>query len=133
MSRALSIAAVVATALSVALVSLPAQAELYEPSKFPSFAKPVAQVYLRNGPGSNYAVDALMPRGELLFVDTCQGEWCHVKRDNGSVGWTTIHYLVTVPTPADRNADGSKKLGGRVLDHIGGPVISAPVLRPLPR
>ena len=109
------------TLLATALMLAAATPSLAAREDGPHFPKPSADMGLRSGPGADYGVDGTLRRGELLFVQSCQGEWCFVHRDGGEVGWATDSLLINVATPSDRNDDGSKKVirAGDFVDASG--------------
>ncbi|EJF75668.1 SH3 domain-containing protein [Bartonella alsatica] len=46
----------------------------------------------RTGPSTQYALRGLIPAGELVFVQTCKGNWCSIKY-NSQTGWVSSRYL----------------------------------------
>ncbi|WP_372423879.1 I78 family peptidase inhibitor [Salinarimonas chemoclinalis] len=61
----------------------------------PALAEPArttADLNLRAGPGTGYAVVAFMPRGSLVDVRTCERAWCEVGH-RGRVGWVSRRHL----------------------------------------
>ncbi|WP_273759321.1 SH3 domain-containing protein [Bartonella sp. ML70XJBT.G] len=47
---------------------------------------------LRTGPSTKHALCDLIRAGELVFVQTCKGNWCHIKY-NAQTGWVSSRYL----------------------------------------
>lgn len=47
---------------------------------------------LRTGPSTKHALRGLIPAGELVFVQTCKGNWCHIKYKT-QTGWVSSRYL----------------------------------------
>jgi uncharacterized protein YraI len=74
----------VAVAVSAALLFLPA-----------ANAAPgtiTANVNMRSGPGTGYAVVDVLQRGARVDVQQCQGTWCYVQQGR-SGGWVSATYL----------------------------------------
>ncbi|WP_336279486.1 SH3 domain-containing protein [Bartonella sp. CB175] len=46
----------------------------------------------RAGPSIQSAFRGLIPAGDLVFVQICRGNWCHVKY-NTKIGWVSSRYL----------------------------------------
>ncbi|WP_455480409.1 SH3 domain-containing protein [Bartonella sp. B12(2025)] len=46
----------------------------------------------RTGPSIQYALRGLIPAGELVFVQSCKGNWCHIEY-NAKTGWVSSRYL----------------------------------------
>ncbi|MGP9820694.1 I78 family peptidase inhibitor [Salinarimonas sp. NSM] len=74
------LAGLLATAL---LLAAPALAEP---------ARTMADLNLREGPGTGYTVVASMPRGSLVDVRSCVRAWCEVGH-RGRVGWAIRRHL----------------------------------------
>lgn len=51
-----------------------------------------ADLNMRAGPGTHYAVLDVIPFGEPVAVGRCSGSWCRVDFD-GLQGWTSSRYL----------------------------------------
>lgn len=51
-----------------------------------------ATVNLRAGPGVRYAVRAVVPAMQHLFVHSCSANWCQVNFGN-RIGWTSANYI----------------------------------------
>lgn len=49
-------------------------------------------VNLRQGPGTQYARIAALPRGVSVHIDMCRAGWCHVRTSWG-LGWVSGRYL----------------------------------------
>ncbi|MBB5073212.1 uncharacterized protein YraI [Bartonella callosciuri] len=47
---------------------------------------------VRTGPSTQYVLHGLIPAGELIFVQTCKGNWCRI-RYNTQTGWVSSRYL----------------------------------------
>ncbi|WP_336288216.1 MULTISPECIES: SH3 domain-containing protein [unclassified Bartonella] len=47
---------------------------------------------LRTGPSTQYAICGLIPAGQLISVQICKGNWCHIKY-NDQKGWVSSRYL----------------------------------------
>lgn len=59
------------------------------------------QVNMRGGPGTNFAVVAVLTRGETLEARGSEGVWREVRRTDGSLGFVHSDYLSPVAaTPA---------------------------------
>ncbi|WP_019222372.1 SH3 domain-containing protein [Bartonella rattaustraliani] len=58
----------------------------------PTDAFVIRNLNLRTGPNTQYAVRGLIPIGELIFVQACQGNWCYIKY-NTQIGWVSSRYL----------------------------------------
>ncbi|MCZ2158362.1 SH3 domain-containing protein [Bartonella sp. 220] len=52
----------------------------------------VSNLNFRAGPGTQHALRGLIPAGKLVFVQTCEGNWCHI-RYNAQTGWVSSRYL----------------------------------------
>lgn len=52
----------------------------------------IRNLNFRTGPSTQHALRGLIPAGELVFVQTCQGNWCHIKY-NAQTGWVSSRYL----------------------------------------
>ncbi|VEJ45669.1 SH3 domain-containing protein [Bartonella vinsonii] len=52
----------------------------------------VSNLNLRVGPSTQHALRGLIPAGKLVFVQTCEGNWCHI-RYNTQTGWVSSRYL----------------------------------------
>jgi len=59
-----------------------------------------ANVNLRSGPGTNYAVLDTVLRGTTVDVQRCQGSWCYVEKP-GPDGWISASYLTAGGRPVD--------------------------------
>lgn len=82
----LNIATGVAVAATAVVVFLPA-----------AYAAPgtvTANVNVRSGPGSSYAVIDTARRGERVDVQQCQGSWCYIAK-SGPDGWVSANFLTT--------------------------------------
>ncbi|MDR0252160.1 MAG: SH3 domain-containing protein [Brucellaceae bacterium] len=51
-----------------------------------------ASVNLRQGPGTQYARIAALPRGAAVHINSCRGGWCEI-RSSWGVGWVSGRYL----------------------------------------
>lgn len=79
-----------ATALAAALVlSLPALAQTFGP------AVTVANVNLRNGPGTNHGVIRVVRSGEDVTIVRCERSWCLVNAGR-ETGWLAQNYVMRV-------------------------------------
>ncbi|GAA5097463.1 SH3 domain-containing protein [Bartonella acomydis] len=47
---------------------------------------------LRTGPSTKHKLRGLIPTGETVFVQTCKGNWCHIKY-KAKTGWVSSRYL----------------------------------------
>ncbi|WP_375703945.1 SH3 domain-containing protein [Bartonella sp. AD13SXNS] len=47
---------------------------------------------LRTGPSTTHALRGLIHAGELVFVQTCKGNWCHIQY-NAHTGRVSPRYL----------------------------------------
>jgi len=57
------------------------------------FAAAATNVNVRSGPGAGHGVVAVLPRGEVIEVDGCRGEWCLVVYGGGWTGWVGAGFL----------------------------------------
>ena len=79
-----------AMALAAVLVlSLPALAQMFGP------AVTVANVNLRNGPGTNHAVIRVVRSGEDVTIVRCERNWCLVNAGR-ETGWLAQNYVMRV-------------------------------------
>lgn len=74
----------IALAAAAILVFLPAA------QAAPGYA--TANVNVRSGPGTNYAVVDTLVRNQQVDVQQCQGNWCYVVKP-GRHGWVSASYL----------------------------------------
>ncbi|EJF88371.1 hypothetical protein ME1_00690 [Bartonella vinsonii subsp. arupensis OK-94-513] len=52
----------------------------------------VSNLNFRAGPSIQHALRGLIPAGKVVFVRTCEGNWCHI-RYNAQTGWVSSRYL----------------------------------------
>ncbi|WP_074381312.1 SH3 domain-containing protein [Bartonella doshiae] len=52
----------------------------------------IKNLNFREGPSMRYALRGLIPAGQLVFVQTCRGNWCYIKY-NAQTGWASSRYL----------------------------------------
>ncbi|GGK32005.1 SH3 domain-containing protein [Salinarimonas ramus] len=88
-------------------------------------ARTTADLNLRQGPGTQYAIVASMPRGSLVDVRDCVRSWCEVGY-RGRIGWASRRFLAlgAVPGPIAPRPIAPGPV-------IPGPVVPGPV-RPVP-
>lgn len=77
---------------AVLVLSLPALAQLFGP------AVTVANVNLRNGPGTNHAVIRVVRSGEEVTIVRCERNWCLVNAGR-ETGWLSQSYVMRVIAP----------------------------------
>jgi SH3-like domain-containing protein len=58
-----------------------------------------ALLYLREGPGTTYAITGQMPRGTKLVILAQQPSWYKVRTPMGYVGWASSQYIAPSSTP----------------------------------
>ncbi|WP_442894703.1 SH3 domain-containing protein [Bartonella sp. CB169] len=46
----------------------------------------------RTGPSIQHVLHSVIPAGALVFVQSCKGDWCHIKY-NTKTGWVSARYL----------------------------------------
>ncbi|CAN7493887.1 SH3 domain-containing protein [Devosia sp. LjRoot3] len=80
---------------AVLVLSLPALAQMFGP------AVTVANVNLRNGPGTNHAVIRVVRSGEEVTIVRCERNWCLVNagRDTGWLSQSYVMRLIAAPPP----------------------------------
>ncbi|WP_208440455.1 SH3 domain-containing protein [Bartonella raoultii] len=52
----------------------------------------IRNLNLRTGPSTKHALRGLIRAGELVFVQNCKGNWCHIKYKT-QTGWVSSRYL----------------------------------------
>ncbi|WP_449394016.1 SH3 domain-containing protein [Devosia riboflavina] len=82
-------------AFAVLVLSLPALAQMHGP------AVTVANVNLRNGPGTNHAVVRVVRSGEDVTIVRCERNWCLVNagRDTGWLAQNYVMRVIAAPPP----------------------------------
>ena len=66
----------------------------------------VSALNVRSGPSLNYSKIGLVYKGESLTLIENQGEWSHVKLDNGSKGWVYSQYIKNQGTSSNSKDTG---------------------------
>lgn len=81
--------------VAVLVLSLPAFAQMFGP------AVTVANVNLRNGPGTNHAMIRVVRSGEEVTIVRCERNWCLVNagRDTGWLSQSYVMRLIAAPPP----------------------------------
>lgn len=81
---------------TILVLSLPALAQTFGP------ATTIANVNLRNGPGTNHAVIRVVRSGEDVTIVRCERNWCLVNagRDTGWLSQSYVMRVIDSPAPS---------------------------------
>jgi len=77
-----------------------------------------ANVNVRQGPGTNHRVIDVLQRGDSVFINRCQNNWCLIEHA-GPSGWVSRNYLREV-IDTGRPGGGGGGGGGVIIPPIGG-------------
>jgi uncharacterized protein (TIGR02594 family) len=60
-----------------------------------------ASLYLRQGPGTNFAVVGSLKKSEMVdgLAVSGDGQWAQVRKATGVTGWASLKYMTRIPPP----------------------------------
>ncbi len=60
-----------------------------------------ASLYLRQGPGTNFAVIGSLKKSEMVdgIAVSGDGQWAQVRKASGVTGWASLKYMTKIPAP----------------------------------
>lgn len=79
----------------------------YYISQTDTYGKAVANLNVRSGPGSSYAIKTALKSGETVIITKNSNSWYQIKTNSNITGWVSSRYMdITTEKPSDNtNSD----------------------------